>query len=80
MTTPPAYLLHDFDPRAVKVADLRGILLAHDVSARSGHTCRLPPWDIADPPPFVFPPPRGSTLVADSVRFERQEVGLGRRV
>ncbi|GAA5978711.1 hypothetical protein JCM10908_004455 [Rhodotorula pacifica] len=31
MTTPPPYLLHDFDPRAVKVADLRGILLAHDV-------------------------------------------------
>lgn len=31
MTAPPAYLLHDFDPRAVKVADLRGILLAHDV-------------------------------------------------
>ncbi|GAA5868312.1 hypothetical protein JCM3774_001002 [Rhodotorula dairenensis] len=31
MTTPPAYLLRDFDPRAVKVADLRGILLAHDI-------------------------------------------------
>lgn len=35
MATPPAYLLHDFDPRAVKVAELRGILLAHDVSYRT---------------------------------------------
>ncbi|BGP29857.1 inner nuclear membrane protein enriched at telomere/subtelomere region [Rhodotorula toruloides] len=35
MTTPPAYLLPDYDATKAKVAELRGILLAHDVPYQS---------------------------------------------
>ncbi|BGP22612.1 inner nuclear membrane protein MAN1 [Rhodotorula toruloides] len=35
MTTPPAYLLPDYDTSKAKVAELRGILLAHDVPYQS---------------------------------------------
>lgn len=71
MTTPPSYLLHDFDPRAVKVADLRGILLAHDVCPR-----RFPRLPGATVPDSDLPRFRAT----GSVRFERQKVRLGRRI
>jgi hypothetical protein len=35
MTTPPDYLLPDYDVAKAKVAELRGILLKHDVRVRS---------------------------------------------
>ncbi|BGO89385.1 hypothetical protein NBRC10512_006301 [Rhodotorula toruloides] len=35
MTTPPAHLLPDYDAAKAKVAELRGILLAHDVPYQS---------------------------------------------